>query len=113
MPRTGFPIPWRAFHVAKHGNSHDEYEDAFAADAETGRFAIADGASESSFAGLWARLLVQGFVHPVLTDGPPDWLAPLRKRWAKEVDALELPWYAEEKREQGAHATFLGVLLKK
>ena len=88
-----------------------EYEDAFAGDAERGRFAVADGASESSFAATWAKLLAEGFV--AAAEGKPwhelDWLTPRRQQWVAEVDGLPLPWYAEDKREQGAYATLLGV----
>lgn len=107
------PMRWRSFSLPKHGNKLEEYEDACAANAEAGRFAIADGASESSFAGLWARLLVEGFVKPLEKPEPgSNWLAPLQRRWASEVDAMALPWYAEDKRAQGGFATFLGLVLK-
>jgi hypothetical protein len=105
-------LRWRALRLSKRGNADDEYEDASAADVAAGRFAVADGASEASFAGLWARVLVEGFVQ---APGKPwrdlDWLAAQRKRWAEQVDSLSLPWYAQEKREQGAYATLLGLAL--
>ena len=44
---------YRPFRLQKRGNRLDEYEDACAGDATLGRFAIADGATESSFAGQW------------------------------------------------------------
>jgi hypothetical protein len=97
---------WRAISLPKHGNTADEYEDAFAADAAAGRFAVADGASESSFAGLWARLLVEGFVRPA-----PDWLEASRRAWAEGVDGQPLPWYAEAKRDEGAFSTLLGLVV--
>jgi hypothetical protein len=106
------PLNWRSFTLPKRGHSAEEYEDAFAADPKIGRFAVADGASESSFASLWAKLLVDGFVHPGERNGDASWLEPLRKRWAAKVDQQELSWYAEEKRDQGAFATFLGLVLK-
>lgn len=110
MPIHIPPLRWHAFHTHKRGNAADEYEDAFAGDADKGRFAVADGASESSFVATWATLLVEGFLT---AEGKPwhelAWLAPARQRWAEHVDARPLPWYAEEKREQGAYATFLGV----
>jgi hypothetical protein len=99
-------VSCRALSVPRRGNAADEYEDAFAADAAVGRFALADGASESSFAGLWARLLVEGFVRPT-----PGWLAEARRGWAERVDGRSLPWYAEAKRDDGAFATFLGLVL--
>jgi hypothetical protein len=105
MPR------WRAFSTPKGGHGPEEYEDAFA--GKGGRFAVADGASESSFARRWAELLVEGFVGSADDEVTPGWLAPLRRRWAAEVDALELDWFAEEKRALGAFATFLGLILRK
>jgi hypothetical protein len=107
-------LQWRAFALPKRGHGADEYEDAYAGDPASGRFAIADGASESSFANVWAKLLVGGFVHPPRYPGAPpaSWLAPLQGQWAAKVDGMTLPWYAEAKREQGAFATFLGVVVK-
>jgi hypothetical protein len=107
------PPRWRAFHLPKAGNRPDEYEDAFAANAEARRFAIADGASESSFAGLWAKLLTEGFVRPApKPDAGTHWIEPLQKHWANDVDGKPLPWYAEDKRGQGAFATFCGFSLR-
>ncbi len=96
----------RALYLPRRGNAADEYEDAFTSDLAAGRFAVADGASESSFAGLWARLLVEGFVHPT-----PGWLAAARQAWAARVDGQPLPWYAEAKRDDGAFATFVGLVI--
>jgi serine/threonine protein phosphatase PrpC len=103
-------LRWHAFHTHKRGNAPEEYEDAFAGDAETGRFAVADGASESSFVAAWAKLLVEGFVAANGQSGRNlNWLGPPRQHWANDIDSLALPWYAEEKREQGAYATLLGI----
>lgn len=110
MPRHIPPFRWQAFHTHKGGNAPDEYEDAFAGDAARGRFAVADGASESSFAATWAKLLVEAFLAARRSPWQNiDWLAPARQCWAEHVDPRPLPWYAEEKREQGAYATFLGI----
>ncbi len=103
---------WQCFAIPKQGNSAQEYEDAFRGNPKTGRFAIADGASESSFASLWAQLLVSGFAHAPTKVTGWRWLDPLRQEWAAQVDILPLPWYADEKRGQGAAATFLGLTLK-
>lgn len=109
MPQTS-AIPWQTFALHKRGHRPEEYEDAYAGDPLTGRFAVADGASQSSFADLWAKLLVDGFVQPAVKDNPEEtWLAPLREQWAAAVDDRELTWYGEEKRELGAFATFLGL----
>jgi hypothetical protein len=105
-------LAWRALRVPKRGNTEAEYEDAWAADAAAGRFAVADGASEASYAGLWARLLAEAFVAaPKPWDGL-DWLAEPRRRWSAEVDGRQLAWYAEMKREQGAYATLLGLAVR-
>jgi hypothetical protein len=106
---NSLPIRWRSFKLPKRGNSAEEYEDAFAGDPQTGRFAVADGASESSFAGNWARILSDGFVHAAPSAALAAWLKPLRQRWTDEVGTLPLPWYAEEKRDLGAFATFVGL----
>jgi hypothetical protein len=107
------PLPWCVLHVHKRGCTAEEYEDAWAANPAAGVFAVADGASESSYSGLWARLLTAAFVaepEPFHEESP--WLAKSRKNWSSEVDGLDLSWYAEMKRAQGAHATFLGVSLR-
>lgn len=110
MPTHVPSLRWQAFHTHKRGNAPEEYEDAFAGEAGKGRFAVADGASESSFVATWAQLLAEGFIAAA---GKPwsdlDWLGAARKSWAEDVDPRPLPWYAEEKREQGAYATLLGI----
>ena len=103
-----------ALAVPKQGHSAEEYEDAVAADVEGGRFAIADGAADSSFAALWAQLLVTEFVAAP-AEGLvcwPEWLGPLQRTWAERVGVQPLPWYAEAQLEQGAFATFLGVVVR-
>jgi hypothetical protein len=133
------PISSRTFWLARRGNSLAEYEDAWAADEAAGRYAVADGASESCFAGPWARLLVEGFVgdcpnfsgtvrdHAAhgarvgesgtvpFSDAEADrWLASLpalQEQWNSAVRGRALPWYAQLGVEQGAFATFLGLVL--
>ena len=102
----------RSFRVPKKGNSESEYEDAAVTDTALGRFAIADGASESVFAGEWAGLLCQSYV----SESPDptklvEWRQSLQKRWLAMVLRQELPWYLEEKLKEGAYATFLGLSL--
>jgi hypothetical protein len=106
-------LPWCVLHVPKRGCTAEEYEDAWAADPAAGAFAVADGASESSYSGLWAQLLTAAFVaaEDPFAEGMP-WLAEPRQNWSATVDALDLSWYAEMKRAQGAHATFLGLSLQ-
>ena len=60
----------RALWAPKAGNRSDEYEDAFWPQRTINRtvnrsglfrLAVADGATETSFAGLWARRLVRAY----------------------------------------------------
>lgn len=77
------------------------------------RFAVADGATETSFSGLWARMLVRacgrGQLRPenLLTA-----LGPLQTAWWAEVGRIPLPWYAEEKLRSGAFSSLLGLSLR-
>src|SRR5262245_47644955 len=105
MHPAKLPPRWRVLRLPKDGNSDSEYEDAWAANPVGGRFAVADGASESAFAGLWARLLVEGFLTARRPRDLRDWLGDARGQWSAEVMGLKLPWYVEMKREQGAFAT--------
>lgn len=105
-----------SFRAQKHGNSPEEFEDASAVDTAGGRFAVADGATECSFAEIWAKQLVRGFVsidaYGALTAGNDawsSWLPPLQREWADIVDAKDLPWFGKNKVQKGAHATFLGL----
>ena len=64
--------------LPKDGNGPEEYEDAFRSLPEQGRFAVADGATETSFSGIWAAALVAAFAQ-----APP----------AAGADATELATY--------------------
>src|SRR5437879_1653927 len=109
MSVDGNPLHCVAFCEPKRGNAAPEFEDACAANVALGRFAVADGATESSYAGLWASTLVNEFV----TTPSPDpsvwasWLPAAQTRWEMTVGRQPLPWYAEIKWQQGAFATFL------
>jgi hypothetical protein len=110
-------LRFQQFCLPRRGHASAECQDAVAGDPARGRFAVADGASESAYAGEWARLLVEAFVAgsdaiPVW----PTWLPPLQARWAEAVraapDAPPLPWYLEEPLSRGAFATFLGLVVE-
>jgi hypothetical protein len=113
MPAARPSLRCRAYHLHKHGHRADEYEDALAADLSRGRFAVADGATESAFARLWASLLTASFVAARRARDLSEWLEGARQRWSAEVMGLELPWYAEMKREAGAFATLLGMSVRR
>lgn len=102
----------RAFKVPKRGHSVEECQDAWAINVEDGRFAVADGATESHESGLWAALLVQAFEQGRGPDPWPDWLEPLQCGWDSAVrvhDEDALPWFAERRYREGAYSTFLAV----
>ena len=103
----------RAFCLPRRGNNLDEYEDAIALENASGRYALADGASEGCFTGLWARLLVKDFVSHAEVN-ISRWLSSLfavQERWGKDVGARKLDWDADYWVEQGAFAAFLGLVL--
>jgi hypothetical protein len=112
-------ITARVLWTPKAGHDTDEYEDAFwparslprrPVVAGRFRFAVADGATETSFSGLWARQLVQAYGRGWLSGD--DWLAHLvreQARWYAEVQQKPLPWYAEEKVRSGAYAALVGL----
>lgn len=100
----------RTYWLPKKGNTIEEYEDAACplqtVDSDVKEFlcAVADGATETSFARLWAQLLVEGFVSGTE-------LSVLKQRWARGISRENLPWYAEEKAELGAYAALVGLTL--
>jgi hypothetical protein len=104
----------QVFWVPKKGNSMEEYEDAYGCTDDGSFFAIADGATESSFAEVWAQVLTRQFVEAP-PPFPPDsgsmeqWLQPLQKEWHANINWERLPWYAEEKARLGAFAAMLGM----
>ena len=104
-----------AFWLPKDGNTLEEYEDAFDYSLIEYRLAIADGATESSFAERWARSLAQKFVDSLpspslLSDcGLRKWLEPLQRDWYESIDWEHLPWFSEEKAREGAFSSFLGL----
>ena len=106
----------RAYRLPKHGSSEAEYEDAVARSpgrAYPRRFAVADGASESSFARLWAELLVEAYARGRLCAATlcHD-LLPLQALWRAEVDRKPLPWYALEKARSGAFSALAGLTVR-
>lgn len=108
----------KAFWLPKAGNTPDEYEDAYwPSDHTEGeynllRLAVADGATETSFAAQWAGLLVRSYGSGEMDDSAiVDRLVPLQELWQKEVESKALNWYAVEKLRYGAFATLLGLTL--
>jgi hypothetical protein len=110
--------------LPKAGNREDEYEDACWPDhaltttQPVVRCAVADGATESAFAGRWARQLAAAYGATAggesREEAGADWLPALAQeqaRWQAQVAAKTLPWYAEEKARSGAFAALLGLTI--
>jgi serine/threonine protein phosphatase PrpC len=112
-------IEFSAFKLQKAGNKLEEYEDAYAplvaAEGEYGEFlcAVADGATETSFSGQWAKLLVDAFADRRLPRLDMNAMAELSRAWQAQIDDLTrekpLSWYAEEKLRSGAFASLMGL----
>jgi hypothetical protein len=115
---------YKDFKLTKDGNPPDEYEDASCFDPGKRLVAIADGATESSFAREWAQILTCAFVEdpgalPAKSTGKKareatanwlkQWLQPLQKKWAQSINGTALPYFARANFRQGAYSTFLGL----
>lgn len=91
------------------GRTAAENEDAFHAPPDgSARFAIADGATESSYSKAWARLLVDATEGAFRPAGDWSWLGHAQAQWLGCVPA-NLPWYAVENCQRGAFAALLGL----
>lgn len=106
----------RLLAVPKAGTGVDEYEDAAAVRDEEWpvRAAVADGATESIFAQVWAETLVEGLCRTSVTPEAlaaalPDWQAAWMSALDDQTD--EVPWYTAAKAREGAFATLLGLEL--
>jgi hypothetical protein len=106
-PQLSLCLRWKGFRLPKNGSSLEECEDALGGRPAVGRFAIADGASESGFAGVWAQQLVDSFILGIKPKS--KLLATARATWLQIVQPQATSWHAEMKFEEGAFATFLGL----
>lgn len=108
-------LEWKTFSVSKSGNRPDENEDAcFPAPVNTGdtkdfRCALSDGATSTSFSGLWARMICEQAGSELLPGGENlrRVITKSQASWKSAVGSLDLPWHALEKSKQGAFATLL------
>lgn len=124
-------LDMRCFGLPKAGNAPEEYEDAYGAYSDATlrcnragawqipvsthptRLAAADGATETSFSGIWAKILVRQYCNGRLDEHTTrsDSLARCRQIWQRSVSRKPLPWYAEQKLEMGAYAALVGLSL--
>src|SRR5688500_7748275 len=110
MPPRAFRC--RSFVARKAGYAADECEDAAACNSPAGRFAVADGASESIYAGEWARFLCEAFAADPAAADIGKWVGVAQAKWKAHVHGQPAPWHVAEKLEDGASATFLGLAVE-
>jgi hypothetical protein len=105
-------ISCQTFWLPKYGSSSEEYEDAFYPTGDSTcqkrlfRCAVADGATETSFSGLWAQLLSKAYVENDID------LEELSNSWKQQTNKADQPWYVEEKLASGAFATLVGLTIR-
>jgi hypothetical protein len=105
----------RTLSLPKDPAHADDYQDAVAVDASTGRAAIADGVSSSLFAGRWARILARAAIdNPPPADRSDDfasWLLAPRAQWSQAIDPAQLAWHQRSRLQDGAFSTLLWMQL--
>ncbi|OAV74798.1 hypothetical protein Barb7_01652 [Bacteroidales bacterium Barb7] len=107
--------------LPKLGNSDDENEDnileASKSEVESdtiAQFAISDGATESSFSKEWSDFLVCAYKDKKFDkEHLPETLKIVSETWQSRINNIELPWYAQQKADIGAFATFLGLTINR
>lgn len=112
---------WKSITIPKFGNSIDENEDNLLEPSKSEvesdtlvQFAISDGATESSFSKELSDLLVSSYKDKSFDkEHLPDTLKVISDTWRSMATAIELPWYAQQKAETGAFATFLGLTINR
>src|SRR5438270_13817334 len=100
------------FRLPKAGSTRAEYEDGVAWSRRERRFAVADGASASAFARLWAHLLVHAYIAGWLTaETLESDLCLVRGGWGGPVDPRPLPGYGGAPGAPGPVAALVGSSL--
>ena len=100
--------------LPKLGHEASECEDVIAVDTQTGRFAVADGATEAFAARDWAERLAKQWVlrQSTLTiEEFRNWVAAEGRELHDSWNGLSLSWYAEAKARTGSFAAFVGLEL--
>jgi hypothetical protein len=104
----------------KQGEDEYDYKDAFAPrkneilNGEYIGIAIADGATDAAFSAEWAKMLVRNFIRsPFLAlEDFQVRVEKLSERWqSKIVNRRQLSWFAEQKAQEGAFSTLLGLII--
>ncbi len=111
-----------SFRAPKRDCPEEECEDAFCYSSRSNidrmqnlRCAIADGASTTNFASIWAESLVTDYTNQNYRGIKQFRLSiiKLAKSWENAVTSKPVPWYTTASIENGAASTFLGINLNK
>lgn len=119
-----FPMsfsPWqfqiRQLLVPKAGSDAAECEDVIALNEQSGRFAVADGATEAFDARQWAARLADGWARGDQSALNPNdfrrWVGAEGEQLHAAWNKRQLPWYAEEKARRGSFAAFVGLQIER
>jgi hypothetical protein len=105
------PITWLSYSIPKAGNTEIENEDAvfpITGIGQNGRdevetFIVADGATSTSFSGLWAKCLINTCSQMSLSEfNFYRAVSKAQVEWQKTLQGVELPWHAQQKFQLGA-----------
>jgi len=111
---TTWDLQLRQLLMPKLGQEASECEDVIAFDAQTSRFAVADGATEAFDARNWAERLAQHWAQRKSTltvEEFREWVATEGRELHDSWNSLTLTWYSEEKARSGSFAALIGVEL--
>ena len=111
---TLWDLKTRQLLLPKLDHEAAECEDFIAADTQTCRFAVTDGATEAFDARNWARRLAQNWVQTqsaLTAEEFRQWVAAEGRELHDSWNGLSLSWYSEEKARTGSFAALVGVEL--
>jgi len=111
----------QAYSYSKDPALPGEWEDSAACSVRTGRFAVADGATQAYRSGEWAEMLTKAYITSFpAPDGPlgpqrdkviREWFGDQVHRWHERVPTATSWWARDAEREQPPSAAFAGLQL--
>jgi hypothetical protein len=116
----------QAYSFPKDPAAPQEWEDAAACSVRSGRFAVADGATESFRSGEWAELLVRAYITSFPPSATPtfrdegrvdparqrviqEWFGSQVRRWREHASEAQTWWGRDAEASQPPSATFAGL----
>ena len=103
-------------HQVQLSEGHFQHSEVQLRSEDTFQVAIADGATESTWAKSWAQHLVKAYVHEPFSSLSEVYQRNIHQTWFQEqLDQIRKnpppipPWILEEGLRRGAYATLLGV----